>query len=142
MKLVNFLVLPLVLVAVAGCGSSSKSSSSSSSASGSASTAPSTSSSPAAGPSKKAAAGGTIKVAMRNLAFVPKSVSAKVGETVQWRNFDTAPHNVTYVSGTKFKSSPTFTNGGTFSLKLTKPGMIEYVCTIHPFMKASITVSQ
>jgi plastocyanin len=83
-----------------------------------------------------------VRVAMRNLAFVPKSVTAKVGQTIQWTNFDTAPHNVTYVAGPKFKSSPTFTNGGKFQVKLTKPGTIQYVCTIHPFMKASIVVSK
>ena len=79
---------------------------------------------------------------MRNLAFVPKSVSAKVGQTVAWTNFDSAPHNVTYVSGPNFKSSPTFNMGGKFQLKLTKPGTIQYVCTVHPFMKASIVVSK
>ena len=81
-------------------------------------------------------------MAMRNLAFVPTSITAKVGQKVQWTNFDSAPHNVTYASGPKFKSSPTFNTGGKFQLTLTQPGTIQYVCTIHPFMKASIEVSK
>jgi len=79
---------------------------------------------------------------MKNLAFDPKTVHAKVGQTVMWTNNDGPPHNVTYVSGPKFKSSPQMMNtGATYSLKLTKPGTIQYFCTIHPFMKASIVVS-
>ncbi len=79
---------------------------------------------------------------MKSLAFVPKSVTAKVGETVQWVNDDQPPHNVTYVSGPKFTSSGTLNTGDKFSIKLTAPGTIHYVCTIHPFMKATIVVSK
>jgi plastocyanin len=78
---------------------------------------------------------------MQNIAFNPNSVTAKVGQTVKWTNKDAAPHNVTYISGPKFSSSSTFSNGGTFSLKLTKPGTIKYVCTIHPGMTGTIAVS-
>ncbi len=78
---------------------------------------------------------------MKNLAFDPKLVHAKVGQTVKWTNDDTPPHNVTYVSGPKFASSSTMNPGATFQLKLTKPGTIQYFCSIHPFMKASIVVS-
>ncbi|MBV9310490.1 MAG: cupredoxin domain-containing protein [Solirubrobacterales bacterium] len=139
MKLPTLLAVPAVLLAIAGCGSSSSSSSPSSSASASSSSAPSSAPSSAA---PRAAGGATANVAMRNLAFVPKAIQAKVGQTVKWTNFDTAPHNVTYVSGPKFTSSSTLQTGGKFQLKLTQPGTIQYVCTIHPFMKASIVVSK
>jgi plastocyanin len=79
---------------------------------------------------------------MKNLAFVPKSITAKVGETVQWTNDDQPPHNVTYVSGPKFTSSGTMNTSDKFQIKLTAPGTIHYVCTIHPFMKATIVVSK
>jgi amicyanin len=79
---------------------------------------------------------------MKNLAFDPKVIHAKVGQTVTWTNDDTPPHNVTYVSGAKFKSSPqTMNTGASYSIKLAKPGTIQYFCSIHPFMKASIVVS-
>lgn len=78
---------------------------------------------------------------MKNLAFVPKSINAKVGQTVVWTNNDTAPHNVTYVSGPKFASSSTLQTGNKFQLKLTTAGTIHYYCTIHPFMKATVVVS-
>ena len=79
---------------------------------------------------------------MKNLAFSPAAIHAKVGQTVQWTNDDSPPHNVTYVSGPKFTSSSTMNPGAKFTLKLTKAGTIHYFCTIHPFMKATIVVSQ
>jgi plastocyanin len=78
---------------------------------------------------------------MKNIAFDPTSLNAKVGQTVVFTNNDTPPHNVTYVSGPKFASSSTMNPGATFSLKLTQAGTIHYVCTIHPNMTATITVS-
>jgi plastocyanin len=78
---------------------------------------------------------------MQNIAFNPTSVNAKVGDTVKWTNNDSVAHNVTYVSGPQFTSSSTFAGGGTFSLKLTKPGTIQYRCTIHPGMNGTIVVA-
>jgi amicyanin len=78
---------------------------------------------------------------MKNIAFSPDAVHAKVGQTVTWTNQDTPPHNVTYVSGPKFTSSSTMSPGATFSLKLTQAGTIHYVCTIHPQMTATIVVT-
>ena len=80
-------------------------------------------------------------VVMRNIAFNPQTINAKVGETITWVNRDDAPHNVTYVSGPRFNSSVTFKNGGSFSLKLTKAGTIRYMCTIHPGMNGTIVVA-
>jgi plastocyanin len=122
------LALPLLLLVLAGCGSSS--SSSTTSATGTSSSTPA----PATG------AATTVAVSMQNIAFNPTSVNAKVGDTVKWTNNDSVAHNVTYVSGPKFTSSSTFSGGGTFSLKLTKAGTIQYRCTIHPGMNGTIVV--
>ncbi|MBV9918822.1 MAG: cupredoxin domain-containing protein [Solirubrobacterales bacterium] len=133
---------PLLLIALAGCGSSSSSSSATSSAAPASSTSASAASSTSGAASGAASAGGTVKVTMKNLAFAPPAVNAKVGRTVEWVNDDQPPHNVTYVSGPKFTSSGTMNMGATFKLKLSQPGTIHYVCTIHPFMKATIVVSK
>jgi plastocyanin len=134
MKRLLLLALPLTLLALAGCGSSSKSSSTPPATSTPASSTPASSTSPGSG--------GAVTVAMKNLAFVPTSVTAKVGQTVDFVNSDTPPHNVTYKSGPKFTSSSTISPGGKFSIKLTQAGTIHYVCTIHPFMKATIVVTK
>jgi plastocyanin len=119
---------------VAGCGSSSSSSNTSSNSTPAAAPATST---PAAAP----AAGGALAVSMKNIQFVPKSVTAKVGQTVKWTNDDSVDHNVTATSGETFKSN-TFGQGATFSQKLTKAGTIKYVCTIHPGMEGTIVVTK
>ncbi len=131
MKRPPLLALPLLLLALAGCGSSSSSSSGSSSAP--ATSAPAATSAPTGG--------GTIQVTMKNIAFNPDVVHAKVGQTVEWTNNDVPPHNVTYVSGPTFTSSSLMNPGATFQVKLTQAGTIHYVCTIHPSMTATIVVT-
>ncbi len=113
-----------------GCGSDSKKSSSSSA------------STPAAAPPKAAAAGSSVvDVQMKDTAFKPAQVTAKVGQTVKWTNEDAFAHNVKAEQGENFKSQ-NFTQGGTYSYKLDKAGTISYVCTIHPGMKGTITVTK
>lgn len=129
MRPLPLLALPIALVALAGCGSSSSSSSTA--------PAPATSAS-----TSTPASGGAVHVKMQKLAFSPDAVHAKVGQTVQWTNGDSVDHNVTYVSGPKFHSSSNLGDGGKFSLKLTQPGTIHYVCTIHRFMTATIVVTK
>jgi amicyanin len=87
-------------------------------------------------------AGGTVQIVLKSLYFNPPAVHATVGQQVTWTQEDEAPHNVTYVSGPKFASSGMLVKlGSTFSIRLTEPGTIHYVCTLHPWMKATIVVS-
>jgi plastocyanin len=119
----------LALAAVAGCGSSNSSSSSSTST-------------PAASTSTPAAAsGGGVAVKMQNISFDPKTVTVKVGQKVTWTNDDSVDHNVTAQSGADFKSK-NFGKGGTFSFTPTTAGTVKYVCTIHPGMDATLTVTK
>lgn len=87
--------------------------------------------------------GTTVSIVMKSLDFSPRSVRAHVGEKVNWLNEDQAPHNVTYVSGPRFVSSRRRMRiGARFSIRLTQPGTIHYVCTLHPWMQATIVVSR
>jgi plastocyanin len=112
-------------IALAGCGSSNSSSDS---------TAAST---PAA--ATPAASGSTIAIHLKNIAFSPTTVTAKVGQTIKWTNDDSVDHNVTATKGESFKSD-NFGQGGTYSYKLDKAGTITYVCTLHSGMTATINV--
>jgi plastocyanin len=124
MKRIPLILLALAALAVAGCGSSKGSGSSSAQAP------PATSTAPASG-------GGTVVIKMKNIAFNPKDVTVKVGQTVKWENEDNAPHNVT---GGPLHSK-TLGNGASFSYTPTKAGKISYVCTIHPGMTATLNVT-
>jgi plastocyanin len=80
-------------------------------------------------------------VAIKNFAFAPGKLVVKVGTTVTWTNQDTDAHTVTSTgSGGPLKSAALGT-GGTFSYTFTKPGTYDYLCTIHPFMTATVTVT-
>jgi plastocyanin len=117
----------VVALAAAGCGSSNSGSTSSGSSS-SASTGAASSS------------GGGVAIKMQNIAFDPKAVTVKVGQKVTWTNDDSVDHNVTSQSGETIKSD-NFGKGATFSFTPKKAGTIKYVCTIHPGMTATLTVS-
>ena len=124
-----------VLALVAGCGSSSSSSSSSTTTSKSTSTKASSlkvNTTPKFAPAGGAVRSGTVNVAYRNIAIAPDTLKVKVGSTIKWTNFDEVAHNVTSEGGPQTFASKDFTQGGTFSIKALKPGVIHYECTIHP----------
>jgi plastocyanin len=119
----------VVALAAAGCGGSNSSSTSTASSSGASTSTAAASSS-----------GGGVTIKMQNIAFDPKAVTVKFGQKVTWTNEDTVDHNVTSQSGETIKSD-NFGKGGTFSFTPKKAGTIKYVCTIHPGMTATLTVS-
>ena len=92
-----------------------------------------------AGTPAPAVAGDTVAVTMKDILFKPESVTARVGQTVRWTNEDAIEHNVKAESGASFKSK-LLSEGDTYEQKVTKPGRIDYVCTIHPSQKGSIDV--
>jgi len=132
--------LPIVIACSAlalagGCGSS-KSSTTASSASTPTSTSGElkTTTTPkyAAPASSAAVQSGIVQVAYRNITIAPDTRKVKVGSTVKWTNYDAVEHNVTSESGPQHFASADFGESGTYEVKLTKPGVIHYECTIHP----------
>lgn len=84
-------------------------------------------------PSKSAPVqSGLVQIAYRNIAIDPDTVRVKVGSTIKWTNYDPVEHNVTSEGGVQKFASKDFGEGGTFEIKVTKPGIIHYECTIHP----------
>lgn len=115
-------------LAVAGCGGGDDGGSSTST--------------PAAGATKTPASGGgkaAATVAMKNIQFDPKTVTIKVGDTVEWVNEDSVNHDAVAKEGDVPKSE-LFGKGETYSAKFDTAGTIEYVCTVHPGMEGTITV--
>ncbi|WP_134066941.1 cupredoxin domain-containing protein [Mycobacteroides salmoniphilum] len=77
-------------------------------------------------------------VNIENFAFNPPTLTVPAGTTVTWTNKDEEPHNVVAEDGT-FRS-PGMDAQGTFSYQFSKAGTYQYVCGIHPFMKATVVV--
>ena len=86
-----------------------------------------------------ASGGKVVPVAMKDILFVPEKVTARVGQSVRWTNEDDVEHTVKASKGADFESK-TLSKGDTYAAKLTKTGTIDYVCTIHPSQRGTITV--
>ena len=131
MKRLLIMLLACAALVAAGCGGDDESSSSSS---GSASK-KDTSGSGAATTSD------TVEIDMKNFQFVPKDATVKVGQKVKWVNQDSAPHDATDEMTGQFKSGQ-FAKGESYEFTAKKAGKISYVCTIHPGMDGTLTVTQ
>ena len=125
------LVIPAVtgLAILAGCGG------------------PTSATTPAAAESMPPAAGSgqdapvaTNTVAIQNFAFSPATVTVKAGTTITWTNRDFDAHTVTAMSAGSFHS-PTLNTGQSFQHTFTTLGRFGYLCTIHPFMTATVVVT-
>jgi plastocyanin len=82
--------------------------------------------------SSTAVQSGEAQVAYRNITINPDTLRVKVGTTIKWTNFDPVEHNVTSQSGPQHFASKNLKEGGTFEIKALAPGVIHYLCTIHP----------
>ncbi len=71
--------------------------------------------------------------------FDPATLEARVGDTVAWRNTGSLQHTVTADSGTF--DSGMLDAGGTFEHTFDQPGVYAYHCTPHPWMKATVRVT-
>jgi len=148
------LILPLLAVAAiaAGCGSDSSSSSAgygepTAAATGTAAPAKTAAPAPteqaAQAPADNAAAAAAadpITVDIANFAFAPKAIQAKVGQKITFTNQDSTPHTATATDGAKFDSGQ-LDQGKSFSYTAKKAGTIQFVCSFHPNMTGTITVS-
>jgi plastocyanin len=91
----------------------------------------------AAGLAPVVAAGDTT-VKIDYFAFAPEQLTVKAGTTVTWVNDDDTPHTVV-ATGKAFRSKALDTDDK-FSFTFTTPGSYEYFCSLHPYMKAMVTV--
>ena len=76
-------------------------------------------------------------VVMENMQFSPQTVTVKRGERVVWTNKDLVPHTAT---AAKVFDSRNVAPNASWSYVARKPGRYDYVCTLHPTMKATLVV--
>ncbi len=81
----------------------------------------------------------------RNQCYIPADVTINVGDTVTWRNDDSAAHTVTSGTvgsddvGSNFDSS-LFMSGAEFSHTFDAAGEYPYFCLVHPWMTGKVQV--
>jgi plastocyanin len=78
--------------------------------------------------------------------FVPEEVTVKAGETITWKNEDTAIHTATSGENStpdgKFDTSLVSPGQSSKPIEMpNEPGQYSYFCTLHPWMTGTITVS-
>jgi plastocyanin len=84
-------------------------------------------------------ADGTVGITIQDFEFVPKSVTAKVGDIVAFTNSGAVQHTATLDEGDcgTGKLAP----GATGALTFSKPGTYRFHCAIHSSMTGSVVVS-
>jgi plastocyanin len=79
------------------------------------------------------------QVNIDGFAYVPATLTVKVGTTVTWTNRDEEPHTVASSDGSFH--SPGMGTGATFTHTFSAAGTFDYVCSIHPMMHGTVVVT-
>ncbi|MFD5244628.1 cupredoxin family copper-binding protein [Amycolatopsis sp. NPDC058340] len=82
----------------------------------------------------------THQVMMQDYAYGPAALTVRAGDTVTWMQHDQAPHDVVTTSAPVAFRSPQLSAGQSWSYTFTKPGTYSYYCSVHPDMRATVTV--
>jgi plastocyanin len=82
----------------------------------------------------------THVVEIRSFAFSPSKTTIKLGDTIQWKNEDLAPHTATADGGAW--STETLKNEEVGEFVPKSAGTFAYHCKFHPAMIAVIVVEQ
>lgn len=80
----------------------------------------------------------THTVTIEGTSFSPQTITVKRGDRVVWKNKDPFPHTAT--STDKAFDSGNIDEGKSWTYVAAKSGTFDYVCTLHPTMKAKLIV--
>jgi plastocyanin len=83
----------------------------------------------------------SLSVDVVDIDYEPNEATVAKGGTVTWTNTGDLTHTVTKESGPGADfDSGAMNSGDTFEQTFDTPGTIEYVCTIHPQQRGTLTV--
>lgn len=84
--------------------------------------------------------GDVVEVSIESFLFGPADLTVSVGDTIRWTNNEAGiPHDTTADDG--LWESATLRPGDQFEFTFTEAGTYTYFCSIHPNMRATITVT-
>ena len=86
------------------------------------------------------AAAATHTIVIRQYAYSPASLTIRQGNTVTWTNQDSVEHDVTVTQGPTSFRSPMLAKGQSWRHTFDTPGTWSYICSVHPDMRATVTV--
>jgi plastocyanin len=87
----------------------------------------------------EASASAVVAVTMGDYFFRPRDVAVSAGDSVRWNNVGRVPEGHT-ATGEGFDSG-VLEEGESFTHRFTREGTFDYVCTLHPAMTGTVTVS-
>jgi len=79
------------------------------------------------------------KVSIANMAFNPAKLTIKAGDSVEWKNRDSAEHTATDKG--KTWDTGILRRNKTSTIVFNTPGEFDYYCAVHPNMRGKITVT-
>jgi plastocyanin len=87
----------------------------------------------------EASASAVVTVKMGDYYFRPRDVTVSAGDSVRWNNVGRVPEGHT-ATGEGFDSG-VLEEGESFTHRFARAGTFDYVCTLHPAMRGTVTVS-
>ncbi|HUQ76338.1 MAG TPA: cupredoxin family copper-binding protein [Burkholderiales bacterium] len=75
---------------------------------------------------------------IEGMKFVPERLEVAAGDRITWVNRDIVPHSVTAQAASI--ESGDMTEGRSFSYVAKAAGEIQYICRLHPTMRATLAV--
>jgi plastocyanin len=82
--------------------------------------------------------GSAENVLIEDFEFRPGNLDVPVGASITWTNADSAPHDATARDGSW--RTERLSDDESDTLTFDAPGAYDYYCSIHPSMKAKLTV--
>jgi plastocyanin len=84
------------------------------------------------------ATGPEATIEIKDFAFAPADLTVRAGTKVTWVNRDAAPHDAA-ADGEGWRTE-VLSKGDSATITFDTPGAYTYHCSIHPYMKAVVTV--
>ncbi len=75
-------------------------------------------------------------IIIKDFEFNPNVITVNLGTTITWINQDSAPHTIKFSNS----ESQKLNNGDSFKFQFNNKGTYDYICGLHPSMKAKIIV--
>ncbi len=94
--------------------------------------------------SPSAQKGETHVVEIKQMKFVPQTLTVAPGDSIKWVNRDIVEHDVVDKTD-KLLVSKSLKMGEWYAVKISKSetdGQIDYICTLHPVMKGRIKIEK
>ena len=83
-----------------------------------------------------------LSVDIQGMIFHPETLTVQKGDTVVWVNKDIVPHTATAKSAQAHWDTGNLTHGASGRYVAQQAGLVDYTCTLHPTMHATLIIKE